>query len=78
MLPIYFISYCPLGQHICVFMHWGHNYHSMFPLYLLFAEAGRGHHLEAECYESPKKEITSHAFEQLIHILKTHNRTNYK
>ena len=25
------------------------------------------------CYESPKKEITSHAFEWLIHNLKTYN-----
>jgi len=42
---LYFISHCPLGQHICAFMHWGHDYHSMFPLYLLFAEAERGYHL---------------------------------
>jgi len=46
--PIHFISHCPLGQHICAFMHWGHDYHSMFPLHLLFAEAGRRHHLRTE------------------------------
>jgi len=46
--PIHFISHCPLGQHICAFMHWGHDYHSMFPLHPLFAEAGRGHHLGTE------------------------------
>ena len=48
MSPIHFISHCPLGQHICAFMHWGHDYHSMFPLHLLFAEAGRGHHMGTE------------------------------
>jgi len=46
--PIYFISYCPLRQHICAFMHWEHGYHSMFPLYLLFVEARRGHNLGTE------------------------------
>jgi len=25
-------------------MHWEHDCHSMFPLHLLFTEAGRGHH----------------------------------
>jgi len=29
-------------------MHWGHDYHSMFSLHLLFTEAGRGPHLGAE------------------------------
>ena len=48
MSPICFISHCPLGQHICAFMHWGHDYHSMFSLHLLFAEAGRRHHLGTE------------------------------
>jgi len=48
MSPIHFISHCPLGQHICAFMHWGHEYHSMFPLHLLFAEAGKGHYLGTE------------------------------
>jgi len=48
MSPIHFIFHCPLGQHICAFMHWGHDYHSMFLLHLLFAEAGREHHLGTE------------------------------
>ena len=52
MSPIHFISHCPLGQHICAFMHRGHDYHCMSPLHLLFAllfaEAGRGHHLGTE------------------------------
>ena len=48
MSPIHFISHCPLEQHICVFMHWGHDYHSMFPLHLLFAEARKGYYLRTE------------------------------
>jgi len=48
MSSICFISHCPLGQHICAFMHWGHDYHSMFSLHLLFAKAGRRHHLGTE------------------------------
>ena len=31
-----------------------------------------GYHLEA-CYESPKKELTSYAFEHLIYNLKSYN-----
>jgi len=29
-------------------------------------------------YESPKKEIVSHAFENLISNIKTYNRSSYK
>jgi len=46
--PIHFISHCPLGQYIHAFMHWGHDYHSMFPLHLLFSKARRGYHLGTE------------------------------
>jgi len=35
---------------------------------------GQGNLKEGSCYESPKKEIVSHAFEHLIYNIKTYNR----
>jgi len=35
---------------------------------------GQGNLKKGSCYESPKKEIVSHAFEHLIYNIKTYNR----